>query len=312
MKPYLIVVFFMLFSTSLFCQLDKPIWDIGTKWTYEYQPFFNLPEVRFITNEIVDTVTIDNLKLYEVESPGTGISHFYYENGKVYNYNPWNKVLQLLYDFGNVNAYSTDYEPICDPTFDAQSQDYKTYPILIDSISDFVMPDATVRTLQYVTTIDSSFRNGDTTFITPKREVLSNIGFMNGAIHYTHDWELGMHICDEFGNYVGQLRCFENDSVHYNFVGYPCDSTWIITNTKELELSKQVSIYPNPSYGTVELNNVDVNSEFEVLTQNGIRVESGRTDGKSIELKHEGINLLRIRQNDKWTTFKIVNLGVHR
>lgn len=67
MKNQILSIILFLFSIqSCLAQTNDPIWDIGTKWTYE--SFTGDGTVTWVTNDILDTLTINNKKLYEVAS----------------------------------------------------------------------------------------------------------------------------------------------------------------------------------------------------------------------------------------------------
>ncbi len=290
-----LILIFLVFLYQTKSQTQNPIWDIGTKWTYEFRPEFD--QVSYVVNEIVDTITLDGLKLYEVDSypVGTGIKYFYFEEGKVYNYQHHLKFLQLLYDFNNTSEYSTNYRPICDPSFDYDSLDYQSYEILIDSISDYELPDGTISTIQHA-------RNE------VSRKILYDIGFMEGYIHFSHDWELGMHICDEWGNFVGDLRCFENDSVFYNFKNYPCDSMWITTKVEDLESQAILNTYPNPAKGQLFIENFIGSIDYKIYNSRGEELQTGNTNTGKIILNFSGLNILRIEHNDHVQFIRVLNI----
>jgi len=302
-----ILAILLVFTFQLDAQAQKPVWDIGTKWTYEMQPQFGT--FSYVTNEITDTTTIDGRKLYLVESnPYTGIQYFHYDGDKVYSYNPHFDLLYLLYDFSDDVGFDLNYRPICDPGFD-ESQAYKEYDVIIDSTETFTMPDLSSKKLQYVTVVDTFKPEGEEPWIvTNNRRVLSHIGFLAGNIHYTHDWELGMYICDEFANWVGQLRCFENDSVSYNFVDYACDSTWFGSSVVDTDLLPPLNLYPNPTTGKVHIENLNGPLIYEVFDVKGLMQQSGSTREKYFELKKPGINIIRIRQGDEWKYHRVINL----
>ena len=294
MKSFnLIIAIMIVFGSNLFSQ-SNPIWNIGTKWTYE---LLNSPRsFSYVTNEIVDTITIDNLKLYEVVSEPvfTGIKYFHFSDSKVYNYDPNSKILQLLYDFDETSSYQTEYRPICDPNFNGDSLVSQSYTIDIDSIDSFLLPDGQTTTIQYT--------NNEVT-----RRVLKNIGFMEGYLHHTHDWELGALICDEFGNFVTELRCFESDGIQYNFVGYPCDSTWLKVNTVEEELPA-FSVFPNPTHSELRIS-TDHNGSisYQIRSIDGKLVTQGITNTKSIQVDHlSGVYILRLFINDQWHNTKVL------
>lgn len=265
-----------------------------TKWTYELS---DPPgSTSFVTNEIVDTVTIDGFKLYEVASEPvfTGIKYFHFLDSRVYNYDPQSQILQLLYDFDQTSNYQTEYRPICDPEF-IDSLSSQSYVIQIDSISTFQLPNGEMTTIQYT--------NNEVT-----RKVLKNIGFMEGYIHHTHDWEFGVYICDEWANFVGKLRCFENDSVSYNFQQYACDSTWITTSIKEVN-KLEVKVYPNPTLNNIKVDNVEEGTLYKIYNDKGNLLMEGTITNNTIGLgQFIGILILKIKIEDNWITKKIVKL----
>jgi len=294
-----IIIIVFLTTTKSDGQVNNPVWDIGTKWTYEFKP--NRNETSFVINEIVDTITIDNLKLFVVDSypEYTGIRYFHYVDGKVYNYNPNIKILQLLYDFSNTTGYVTNYRPICDPYFDYDSQISQSYQITIDSITQFQLPDGKMTTIQHA-------KNEVT------RPILANIGFMDGYIHYSHDWEFGILICDELANFVLELRCFENDSVSYNFKNYACDSTWIITAVEDLNTQIHLKIFPNPTHGEITIENQTGIVKYDIFNLGGDKVQSGSTINGRIKLDHNGLNIIRTENNNNVEFTRVINLGDSR
>lgn len=101
------LLFFITIVTSgnLFSQDDNPIWGIGTKWTFEFNRIPNPNDTfDFAIVEVVDTVTMDGLRLYKCERTHSVCDesfYLYYEDTRVYTYNANNvgdKELQLLYD----------------------------------------------------------------------------------------------------------------------------------------------------------------------------------------------------------------------
>jgi hypothetical protein len=301
---FLSTAFFFFSCTCISAQTSDPIWGIGTKWTYGLQ----IDDSRFgyATDEIVDTVTINNRLLYVVESEPDyhGIQYFYYEGGKVFNYKEDYDYLHLLYDFEIDDTYTTDYRPICDPYFDHDNLVAKTFTIQIDSVASFLMPDGSVRDIKYYTSIDSIITPYETQVIeNGSRSILDGIGFMQGGIHHTHDWELGQYVCDEFANYIMELRCFENDSVFYNFAGIACDSTWIKTATDNIE-KVQIEIFPNPTTNCVTVSSLERKFSYEVYTPLGNLIDFG-TSTRQICLNEPGLNILRIKQGGEWLTVKV-------
>ena len=250
----------------------------------------------------MDTLYMDGMSLYRVESYPypTGIQYFYYENKKVYNYDIHRKILQLLYDFNKDVDYNTNYRPICDPYFDYDSLDFNSYTIRIDSLDMFDMPDGTIRSIQYCTPIDTIVEHNDTMVINDlRRSIVSGIGFMQGGLHLTHDWELGAYICDELENFVFDLRCFEDDEHSYNFVGIPCDSSWIVSSTDDFDLSATVSLYPNPTTDYVTISKLTQPYDFILRNGLGNIVQKGQINNNDVlKLESPGLYLLELKSKD--------------
>jgi len=293
-------------------QDSEEIWGIGTKWTYEFQLYPN--EFSYLTHEIIDTILIDGLRLYEVETfPSlafSGIQYFYYEEGKVYNYDNNNKILQLLYDFDNEEEYWLDYRPVCDPFFPYDSLNSREYHAVVKNISEYEMPDGSIRQLQHMAVTDTVTEvDGSQILVPMNKEVLYNIGFTRGFLHHSHDWELGLYICDEIGNYITDLRCFENDSVSYNFKSYPCDSTWILTSTNDLKETSRIKLYPNPADGIVQIDNWESPQEFYIYDIRGIKIQEGISRNGIINLERKGINIVRLRiDEESWEYIRVLNM----
>jgi len=303
----LVFTFFLLlaFTIGVEGQSEKPVWDIGTKWTYER---FNPPATTsFVTNEIIDTVRINGMLLYEVESNPvyTGITYFYYKDNKVYSYNTQYEFLMLLYDFENIDSYQTLYRPICDPFFDYDQETNKEYSVLVDSIKNYTLPDGSVRGLQYLSPIDT-FGDNQIPISIGTRRVLEGIGFLEGEIHHTHDFEYGVYECDELANYILKLRCFENDSVSYNFVGIPCDSTWVQTNVVETQYLRDLRIFPNPTDGIITVSEDYNNLNFELLTIDGKLSKSGVLRNSTIRIENKGVFYLRLFDDKSSIIRKII------
>ncbi len=304
MHKITVTLFALLFAITIYSQSQKPVWDIGTKWTYDFS--VENEDFGFVINEIVDTITMDGLLLYQVDSyPAyTGIRYFYYDNNRVFSYKPTLKLLTLLYDFNGPEDYITNYPPICG--FQANdSLGYNTYDVVIDSVYQIQMPDGTLRAQWDVRPVEQTMGNYEI-----PRSILSGIGFRSGYIHYTHDWELEMSVCDESANYIGLLRCFENDTVSYNFRTFPCDSVWLRTNTEDIKETPNVLIYPNPTADRITIQNLpDSGIPYKILNKNGHLLDQGiyRT-GDYIKIPL-GINIIKLEHEGQVMSKVIYNIG---
>ena len=310
-KQIAITTTFFFCLNGLFGQTNDPIWDIGTKWTYELSEVNGESITSYVVNEITDTFNISNMKLYAVESTPayTGIQYFYYKDGKVFNYNTFTELLVLLYDFSTETNYNVNYRPICDGHFPYDSLWYKQYTIGMDSITDFEMPDGTFQNVQHVSIFDTLIDGLDTLILNDSnRSILNNIGFLQGSYHHTHDWEIGMYICDDGANFVNQLRCFENDTVSYNFVGYPCDSTWTLSSVDPIADRNKINLFPNPTSELINISGIDIDLNYEIYSSSGMLLEQSKSQNKTIHLKEEGLNIIRFYLNGSWIYRRIIKL----
>ena len=311
MKSKFLFLLIVIGLTNNLAGQSEPIWDIGTKWTFEFDPVI-APYIGYLENEIIDTVTMDGKKLYVVSSyPSnsySGIKYFYYEANLVYNYNPENKVLQKLYDFSATENYLTKYHPACDPTFDIDSMEYQRYTVHLDSTSIYEMPDGSFRNSQFVHVKDTIMINDDTLIMEgPSRVIVEGIGFMSGTLQKTHDWALGYWTCDPVISFAGQLRCFENDSIFYNFTDFPCDQIEWESSTQDELFEK--SIFPNPTYKYVQIENNYDKLQYQIYSMEGRLIGSGEIQGdEKIEIKHTGLQILRLQTNNKNICQRIMKL----
>lgn len=264
-----------------------------------------------MTEEIIDTYPINGLNLYVVRTASeTGeIRFMYYEDGKVYNYDIQNDILTLLYNFQLNENYNTIYRPICDPDFNYDSLVYKEYTILMDSIVDFEMPDNSMRRVQYVTVQDTVDNGYEISIKTDsKRSILDGVGFLEGGSSLAHDWEIGMYVCDNFFSWIGKLRCFESDSIRYNFVGYPCDSTWVLSSVDEISDIPSITLYPNPTTGQLFIKGVEIDVNYKLYSIIGELLESGKSKNRSISIIDNGVYIVCIEVKGNWIPKRIVRI----
>jgi len=296
--------------TNFIFSQEKPVWDIGTKWTYEFNWMW-VPNDTFDSAviEIVDTVTIDGLKLFlATRTHSTCNTSFYlhYKGQKVYNYNVNSQLLQLLYDFDSDASYETEYFPKCGLDVN-QNMGLADIPIVIDSIKQYQMSDGSMRKLKYVRARDI-YRSDTSLVMNHYHEVLDGIGFMRGSGFYTHEWFLDEYYCDQVTCFVKYLRCFENDTIKYNFVSFPCDSSF--TSSQNVLEDIDLKIYPNPTTEFIKVNSTTPNFDYELFTLEGKLIEKDNiTKTHKIQLPKSGVFILRIREGERWIAKKVVRIN---
>jgi hypothetical protein len=307
MKRIIPIIFLILVNLNLVAQEDKVVWDIGTKWYYEFNWSWNANDTfDYVLIEIVDTTTIDKLKLYKAErvhSTCSSTFYLHYDGNKVYNYQPNLKLLQLLYEFGNSTDYITQYNIQCDFNNELDSS-IVDLPIRLDSTSNYMMPDGTHRKVQHLTAIDT-FRSDSTLFMNHNRTVIDGIGFLNGHGFVTHEWYIDGYFCDQWTCFAKYLRCFQNDSVSYNFVGFPCDSIYTL-GLDELHINK-LEVFPNPTSGILSLKSELKIERIRISNLKGDLLIDREHEAKEIiELPNSGVYILNAKIGDVWVNKRII------
>lgn len=244
-------------------------------------------------------MTIKGKKCFKIDDD-QGITDvnvlFSYENGKGYIYDTINDKFNLFIDYTSTDSFN----------FTTMSDDGFYNSIngiaLVDSIRIFTMPDGSDSYFHYITykaTIDGI----ETKHM---RKALRNIGFIDG--NSFGGWELGLcyNPIYEPELLATKLRCFTNDSVNYNFVGYACDSTWVKSNVSVLE-SESLIIFPNPTNNFVHLDFLQSEIiQWKLYSYTGNYLQSGLSSDIDLSDKTEGLYLLEIFLKDK--TMKLVKL----
>lgn len=306
-KILVIPIISIIMHMGLNAQENQPIWDIGTKWTHEFNWIWSTNDITdYAITEIVDTITIDGFKLYKTErihSTCNSTSYLYYQGNKVYTYDITRKILHLLYDFGDPEDYKTKYEIQCEVNPELEGQVVEL-PIKIDSVGEYEMPDGSFRKIQYLTAIDS-FRRDSTFYMNHNRSVLEGIGFMDNYGYDIHEWSINEYFCDRVICFTRYLRCFENDSIIYNFAGFPCDSVFT-SNINELKIVT-LKVYPNPTNNNITvLSNSNI-SKINVFTLEGkLIIDENHKQGESIIIPEQGVYILKAKIDNKWISRRII------
>jgi len=229
----------------------------------------------------------------------------HYQGDKVFNYNVNRKILHLLNDFGSTEDYTTKYQLKC--YFDNElGEGLIDLPIRVDSLTNFNMPDGSMRQVKYVTAIDT-FRDNMYNREN-KRKILDGIGFLNGQGFGTHEWSIDDHVCDQIWCFPEELRCFSNDSVSYNFVGYPCDSIFQTTSIDPIPVTG-IKAFPNPSHSQIMLNSDSQLSIVELYSMDGELIYATNTYSKRpIDLPNAGMYLLKVKVRNQWVIKKVVRI----
>jgi Secretion system C-terminal sorting domain len=129
--------------------------------------------------------------------------------------------------------------------------------------------------------------------------IYKNIGLMEFGLRLP----LGFDVCD-FDKHIAKLRCFENDSVEYHFVNYPCDSTWLTVSIHDPEVTNEI-VYPNPTSGIIHISGNEKGVPYELYNLQGVKIQSGVSENGEISIDQQGMFILSLFQNSKWIIRKI-------
>lgn len=276
------------------CQVP---FDIGTKWTYEVENWL-LNTKEFYTYELTDTATIAGEKVWVVNTIDDDIM-LKQEDNKVWLYREELADFQLTYDFGATADIPFEWAGVCPPVIYEGDTIHKA-KMHIDSIRQTTLPSGIQTSSQFISYDESTLEE---TYNSHGREAIKGIGFRNRGL----DLNTGYFICSRHTFAITQLRCFENDTMQLNFVGYDCDSIWQITNVEEFD-EGSLSLYPNPNSGTVHIDGIENESEYRIYDLTGKLLQNGVTVQNMAYIYHSGAAIIRIKVGDSWLTKKVITI----
>ncbi len=254
--------------------------DLSTTWTYEARETFG-NGITHINYKVVDTTTLKGKKVFKIKNGTSNYDEnimFSFEDSKGYIFDSINEKFNLFIDYSSADSFEFT-TMIMDVNNINKSINGIAY---VDSVGIFTMPDGSDSYIHYFTykaTIDGIERK-------VSRKALRNIGFIDG--NSTGGWELGLWYRPLYEPelFATKLRCFSNDSVNFNFVGYACDSTWVKSNVNDFD-SEDLVIFPNPVKSGNELNIVTEGEKYNVkiFDEYGKLILSKNIEGQINKLK---------------------------
>lgn len=218
-------------------QLTTTDWKIGTKWTYEL-----VEEDRFFgpfVQEIIDTATVAGKHCIILARDGSLYDTIAIDDNRVYTWSEPLNTFLIGYDFNQYSSYHTTLYPYQD-----------SLPALIKASSMITIPSGQTVERQEVSIFGlyGTSRTALYRHIGPDLDVLpptTDLIFITGV-------------------YVSKLRCWEHNGEMYNFTDQPCDTTYTITSTEEID-ADMVRIYPNPVSDLLMIDCADCASGDAVL-----------------------------------------------
>jgi len=263
-------------------------YSIGTKWTYESKNH-PISFVGFQEYIIVDTVLWEGEKALVIE-PGLLDDQDYMlvKNNKVYFWDNMLNDYQLNYDFDNDSTYYIYY-------YNQGSNQVDSTIVYVDSINTENI-NGVNHSIQYCR---STLGYGS---IERPFKIISKVGSNYGGPRLP----IGF-VIDNITNDIQRLRCYENDTIQFNYVELSCDSTWITTSLYDIE-SKAITVHPNPTYEGVWIDGIEGEVEYELYSFDGSLIKKGITLDKYIIIENEGLYLLHVKMKDNWNWKRVVKL----
>ncbi len=267
--------------------------SVGTKWTYgihigEAPPVKNSPFYLEVKEEVqVKDKTCKVIEKTDVNG-NTEIVDYIHQSGKeVFFYSEELDDFLLLFDFG---AEVNDILQIGINDKGVQ-EDIHFVDLRVDSIGSVNYCGEELK-VWYVSIPENA--EGEPPVYDFNGKVIEKIGFLS-SFHpvyslYCGDW--------------GSIRCFDAPEHSCKFVDYDCDTTFYILSTENINISGNVSLYPNPTTSeiNVTLPQTDKFYSWAIYNFEGKKIRNGRVPNpgvktfkiESLEVLDAGIYYLRL------------------
>ena len=277
--------------------------DVGAKWYYEYHDSFHKQVVGYDLYEIEDTLLVYGLVSFQVlyQKKHSDIDRdtlrenyryaMWIEDGtRVFVHNPNLIAYELYYDFDNDSMYYVWYY------VEGRDLVKGSRKVTVDSVVVKELNGNPVE-IQYCDRV-----RGFLFARAENWEVIKGIGgYKYGLI-------------PSIGSIIGRahkvplLRCFSVDTMHYQFVDYPCDATWDIITSSTMPHSERYRLYPNPHFGEVKVEGFSPGARYRLYDVHGRLLGRGRLVEGIIEVPYSGVVLLEIRDAKEVWHKKLVGM----
>lgn len=282
--PLLLFSGILLPCSFLFSQY--PVINIGTTWTYELvQP---IAHTTFKTYEVIEKTTWQDSTAYVIEDGDTGsLDYMHVAARKVYFWNQQAERYELHFDYAATEDYSAQWMGVC-------HQEDGIATANVDSLTALELS-GDIITVQHLSIAD----NGSFVHDMPAK-IYTGIGNDESL-----KLQLGYGLCD-LNSRTTRLRCFTNGEVAYNFVGYPCDTTFVISSVSE-SLAANITLYPNPSTGDVVIEGVPgQNPSYSLYSTTGQLIQKGMLRNNQLTIRQPGVYVLVLTIGDRQWREKVV------
>lgn len=267
-------------------QTDELSYSIGDEWVYEQEDFIGGSNgfVNYKSFSIQDTTFDGTRTKYSLNNHDT----FYVESDKMYFWDEYYQEYIMYFDWQETNSYDIKY-------YDQFMESEEIASVVIDSITQRHFGDDSLQ-VQHIHIINSG-----------TLEEYTDVVYEGvGAGYFGIKFSLGCGLCD-VNPYTTKLRCFANDTVTYQFVPYPCNSTWLITSTHEID-KEQLKLYPNPTSEVVYIDGINTEVEYQLYSLGGEIIKQGKTINRTINIENNGFYIVKLKVDGSWLAKRVVNI----
>jgi hypothetical protein len=285
------------FSHPELLDLSNSFLSVGDRWIYEEIEIPNPVRFRFYEVSIIDTTVWKGREVFVVE-PGleTDFDYIYERDGEIFFWDFDINSFQKYYDF---NAEKGDRYMISfiDKAPFGNGTDFTECTVTVDSTGTLFDENMTEYGAQYLS-FDCTNNRQFTT------EVYDIVGH-----NYQHPrLQLWATFADPTILPNG-IRCFENDSIDYQYKPYPCDTIFseVIISTENVS-DNAISISPNPNHGLFTIDGLGNGFRYDIYNYSGVLIDSGTYSDKGIVVSDPGLYIVTGMYDDRRWSKKLVVL----
>ncbi len=265
-----VAIIFAVFYNS-YAQEFAPV---GTKWTYgthigEAPSVKNSPFYLEVKEEVqIKDKTCKAIEKTDINGNTEIVDYIYQSGTEVFFYSEELDDFLLLFDFGakvdDVLQIGINDEGVY--------EDVHFVDLRIDSIGsvDYCGEELKV---WHVSIPENS--ESEPPLYDFNGKIIERIGFLS-SFHpvyslYCADW--------------GSIRCFDDSEHSCKFVDYDCDSTFYVLSTEKIDISDDVSLYPNPTTSEINVTLSETGEFYSWAIYNfeGKKIRNGRVPNADVK-----------------------------
>ncbi len=267
----LVVAIIFVVLSNAYAQEFAPV---GTKWTYgvhigEATPVKNSPFYLEVKEEVqIKDKTCKAIEKTDVNGSTKIVDYIYQSGSKVFFYSEELDDFLLLFDFGakvdDVLQIGVNDEGVY--------EDVHFVDLRIDSIGSVNYCGEELK-VWYVSIPENA--EGEPSVYDFNGKIIERIGFLS-SFHpvyslYCADW--------------GSIRCFDDSEHSCKFVDYDCDTTFYILSTENIDISDNVSLYPNPTNRAINVTLPQIGKFYSWAIYNfdGKKIRNGRVPNADVK-----------------------------